>query len=172
MGRRASLRGATSRLPERPGPGPRAAGPAAYRLVAFCVAACHTSGMSENVGGVTTGDQDGDRPNGGRRRLRQSYDWAKARARVVGVLSAVARWVGTLIALLLVLRVVFTLGGANPDNGITRFITEWSDPLALGFSDLFTPADPQLAVLVNYGIAALFWLFITSIAVRIINAFA
>ncbi|WP_243791030.1 hypothetical protein [Saccharopolyspora gloriosae] len=127
--------------------------------------------MSENVGGTTTGEQDGDRPNGGRRRLRKSSDWAKVRAQVVGVLASVVRWIGTLAALVLTVHVVLTVGGANPDNGITRFVADWSQPLALGFSNLFTPENPQLAVLVNFGIAAVFWLIITSIAVRIIRAF-
>lgn len=127
--------------------------------------------MSENVGGTTVGEQDGDRSNGGRRRLRKSYDWAKTRARFVGVLSSVVRWAGTLAALVLTVHVVLTVGGANPDNGITRFVADWSQPLALGFANLFTPENPQLAVLVNFGIAAVFWLIITSIVVRIIRAF-
>ncbi|MFR9729003.1 hypothetical protein ACL03H_07205 [Saccharopolyspora sp. MS10] len=127
--------------------------------------------MSENVGGTTTGEQDGELSRGGRRRLRATHDWAKARGQVVGVVAAVARWAGTLAALLLAAHVVLTVGGANPDNAITRFVADWSQPLALDFEDLFTPEDPQLAVLVNFGLAAIFWLILTSIAVRIIKAF-
>lgn len=128
--------------------------------------------MSENVGGVTT-DAQSDAPNGGgRRRKRRSFDLAQARIRVVGIVANVIRWIGTLAATLLTVHVVLTIGGANPDNSITRFVAGWADPLALGFSDLFQPADPALAVLVNYGVAALFWLFVTSLAVRIVRAFA
>jgi len=127
--------------------------------------------MSEQVGGTPAGDQDAER-TGGRRRLRKEHDWARTRARAVGGLSAVVRWIGTLIAVVHVLRVVLAVGGANPANGITQFATEWSDRFALGFADLFTPADPQLAVLVNFGLAALFWLFLTSVAVRILRVFA
>ena len=107
---------------------------------------------------------------GGRRRLRKSFDFKRARARVVGGLAAVIRWAGTLLALLMVAQVALTLGGANPDNSITRFVGEWARPFALGFADLFTPADPNLGVLVNYGVAALFWLVVTSVAVRIVRA--
>lgn len=127
--------------------------------------------MSEQVGDTPADDQDATRTSG-RRRLRKTRDWAQTRARVVGGATAVVRWVGTLIAVVHVLRVVLTLGGANPANGITQSVTEWSDQLSVGFADLFTPADPQLAVLLNYGIAAIFWLIITSIAVRILRAFA
>jgi hypothetical protein len=62
-----------------------------------------------------------------------------------------------------------TVGGANPGNGIVTFVTSWSDPLAWGFKDLFTPGDAKLRVLVNYGIAAIFWLIVSSIIARLIR---
>lgn len=127
--------------------------------------------MSENVGDVTTGAQS-DAPENGRRRKRKSFDAARARMRIVGVLSSVIRWLGTLAATLLTVHVVLTIGGANPENGITRFVARWAEPLALGFPGLFQPADPVLQVLVNYGIAAVFWLVVTSLAVRIVQALA
>ena len=106
---------------------------------------------------------------GGRRRRRREFDATGARVRAVGAMTTLVRWVGTLAAVLLVVHVVLTVGGANPDNAITRFVAEWADPLALGFSDLFMPQDPQLAILLNYGIAAVFWLVVTSIAVRVLR---
>jgi hypothetical protein len=99
-------------------------------------------------------------------------DLRRARARVVGVLITAVRWVGTLFAALLAVHVVLTVGGANPENGITRFVASWADPLALGFQNLFMPDDPKLAVLVNYGLAALFWLIVTSMATKILRAIA
>lgn len=116
--------------------------------------------MSENTGTSSA-------PTGGR---HHRFDAARIWSRGVGVLATIVRWFGTLVALLLTLHVVLSVGGANPENSITRFVAEWAEPLALGFSDLFTPADPQLSVLVNYGAAALFWLLITSLAVRILRA--
>ncbi|WHT19736.1 hypothetical protein N8J89_01210 [Crossiella sp. CA-258035] len=91
------------------------------------------------------------------------------RARIVGVLAGALRWIGTIVAVVLVAHVVLTVGGANPENGITQFVASWADPLALGFRDLFMPEDPKARVLVNYGIAALFWLIVTSIVVRIVR---
>jgi hypothetical protein len=101
---------------------------------------------------------------------RASVNVTAMRVRVADVLVTVVRWVGSAAAALLAIHVVLTVFGANPANGITRFFREWARPLALGFETLFTPADPQLAVLVNYGLAALFWLFITSLAIRILRA--
>ncbi|HEX3592942.1 MAG TPA: hypothetical protein VHV74_25225 [Pseudonocardiaceae bacterium] len=97
---------------------------------------------------------------------------AQVRAAVLGVLAGVVRWVGLVVVVILVVRVVLTVGGANPHNGITSFVTAWSDRLAWGFKDLFTPADGKLRVLVNYGLAALTWLIVSSILVKIIRRFA
>jgi hypothetical protein len=94
------------------------------------------------------------------------------RGAVVGAVASVARWAGLVVVVVLLLRVPLTVGGANPANGITSFVRSWSDPLAWGFKDLFTPSDPKLLVLVNYGIAALFWLIVSSILTRIIRRFA
>ena len=92
-----------------------------------------------------------------------------ARGRVIGIVAAVLRWVGTLIAVILVAHVLLTVFGANPDNPITTFVRSWADPLALAFRDLFTPADGKLRVLANYGLAAIFWLVVTSIVVRLVR---
>jgi hypothetical protein len=94
---------------------------------------------------------------------------AQLRTSVVGVLASLVRWAGLIVVLILVIRVLLTIGGANPANGITSFFRSWSDPLAWGFKDLFTPSDAKLRVLVNYGIAALFWLIVSSVLARIIR---
>jgi hypothetical protein len=94
---------------------------------------------------------------------------AQRRASIVGVLASLVRWAGLVVVLVLVIRVLLTVGGANPANGITSFFRTWSDPLAWGFKDLFTPSDAKLRVLVNYGIAALFWLIVSSILARIVR---
>jgi hypothetical protein len=98
-----------------------------------------------------------------------THSLAQVRARVVGILAGLVRWAGLIVVVILVLRVLLTVGGANPNNGITSFITSVSDPLAWGFKDLFTPSDAKLRVLVNYGIAAIFWLIVSSIIAKLIR---
>lgn len=87
----------------------------------------------------------------------------RARARTVTVLTTLIRTAGGGAALVLVAYIVITIGGANPQNGIARFVSGWADTLALGFRDLFTPADARLRVIVNYGLAALFWLAVAGV---------
>jgi hypothetical protein len=88
------------------------------------------------------------------------------------VVAGVLGWIGLALAVVLVLHVLLTVGGANPDNGITRTVAELAEPLALGFEDLFTPEDPKLNVLVNHGIAALFWLTARGLVLRLLRRLA
>jgi hypothetical protein len=92
-----------------------------------------------------------------------------SRTSVVGVVASLARWVGLAFALVLAVHVLLTVGNANPDNGITRFFSATADPLALAFKSLFQPEDAQLRVLVNYGLAAVFWLIVSSVLSRLIR---
>ncbi|MEV4142840.1 hypothetical protein AB0J40_04175 [Amycolatopsis sp. NPDC049691] len=100
---------------------------------------------------------------------RAPVDWRGASGRVASVVASIVRWVGLIFAALLVIHVIFTVGSANPENGIVSFVKSWADSLALGFSDLFTPSDEKLRVLVNYGIAAIFWLVVSGILAKIIR---
>ncbi|MGX7823496.1 hypothetical protein ACTG9Q_00205 [Actinokineospora sp. 24-640] len=94
------------------------------------------------------------------------------RARVVGVLAGVVRWVGLLIALVLVVHVVLVMGNANPDNPITGVVADLAVPLSLAFKSLFTPEDAKLGLLINYSIATVFWLVVSSVATRLIRRLA
>jgi hypothetical protein len=81
----------------------------------------------------------------------------------------VLRIVGMLIVTVLVVHIVLTLLGANPENGLTQLIRDAADTFNLGLSDLFLPQDPRLAVVLNYGTAALLWFVITTVVVRLVR---
>ena len=91
------------------------------------------------------------------------------RTRVVGIAAAVVSWVGLALAVVLVVHVVLTVGGANPGNPITSTVKGLAEPLALAFKDLFTPADAKLKVIVNFGLAALFWLAVRAIVLKLVR---
>jgi hypothetical protein len=113
-----------------------------------------------------------DRPEGVEQEQRHRRSPAEVRATVVGVLAGLVRWVGLLFALVLVVHVLLTVGNANPDNGITIFFADAAQPLALAFRNLFTPENAELRVLVNYGLAALFWLIVSAVVARLIRRLA
>jgi hypothetical protein len=81
----------------------------------------------------------------------------------------VLRIVGMLIVTVLVVHIVLTLLGANPENGLTQLIRDAADTFNLGLSDLFLPQDPRLGVVLNYGTAALIWFVITTVVVRLVR---
>jgi len=91
------------------------------------------------------------------------------RTRVVGIAAGIVSWAGLALAVVLVVHVVLTVGGANPDNVITSTVKAVAEPLALAFKDLFTPSDAKLRVLVNFGLAALFWLAVRAIVVKLVR---
>lgn len=96
------------------------------------------------------------------------------RARLVGLLADIVRWVGLAAAVVLAVHVLLVVGEANPANWITRLTSSLADWLSLGFRDLFTkPADdPKLRTLFNYGLAALFWMIATAFLSRLIRRLA
>jgi hypothetical protein len=91
------------------------------------------------------------------------------RIRIASVLAALIKIVGGLIVLILVAHVVLALGDANPANRITMFVAYWADRLQLGFRGLFNPADAKARLVVNYGLAAAFWLVVSWVLVRLVR---
>ncbi|QRP46499.1 hypothetical protein [Amycolatopsis sp. FDAARGOS 1241] len=100
---------------------------------------------------------------------RAEIDWRRTREQGFSFLATLVRWVGLIFAAILVLHVIFVVGEANPANGIVSFVRNWADWLSVGFKDLFTPSDAKLRVLVNYGIAAIFWLVVSGIVAKILR---
>jgi hypothetical protein len=89
--------------------------------------------------------------------------------RGIDALGNVLRIVGMLIVTVLVVHIVLTLLGANPENGLAQLIRDGADIFNLGLSDLFLPQDPRLGVVLNYGTAALLWFAITTVVVRLVR---
>jgi hypothetical protein len=76
--------------------------------------------------------------------------------------------IGAVLAFIEVLYIIMVLAGANAANGFFQFIKSLAVPLALFFPGLFPVHNPDLAVILDYGLAAVFWLVITGIIARII----
>lgn len=89
--------------------------------------------------------------------------------RGAGMLAALLRVAGLAIVAVLVLHVVLTLLRANPEVWLVSWVAQLADLFDLGLSALFQPADPGLAVTLNYGTAALIWFVITAVVVRLVR---
>jgi len=105
--------------------------------------------------------------------------YATARARrggLTGAASALLDAAGALIslaatvaALILVAHIVFVVFDANQANQIVSFVAYWADRLVLFFRGIFTLPDATLQVVVDYGTAALAWLFVGRIASAVLR---
>ena len=82
------------------------------------------------------------------------------RMRGIRVACSAVSFVVGLFAIVLVAQIVLTLAEANPANGFASFVADFSGAVSLGFDGLFTPGSPKLAVLLDYGLAAIVWLLI------------
>jgi len=77
--------------------------------------------------------------------------------------------VGALFAVIEVVYILLILFGANAGNAFFRFVQSLAEPLALFFPGLFNLANDKLEIIVNYGLAAIFWLVVTGILARIVD---
>ena len=92
---------------------------------------------------------------------------AGATARGADAVPRVLRTIGYAIVAVLLLHIVLTLLQANPANAVAALVGRLAGTFDLGLSNLFLVDDAMLAVLLNYGAAALTWLLITAVVVRL-----
>jgi len=74
-----------------------------------------------------------------------------------------------LAALVVALHALFSVVPANPANALVQFVGSLATFLSLGLSNLFQLAEPRWDALANYGVAAVLWLLLGSLAARLIR---
>jgi len=78
-------------------------------------------------------------------------------------------WMLGVIAVILVAHILFALLGANPNNPLVVFVAQWADALAIFFRGLFATGSDALNVILNYGLAAVFWVVVGVIAAWLLS---
>lgn len=91
------------------------------------------------------------------------------RSRRGTTVGSVIRGIGMVFAVILGLEILFVLLGANSANGFVQFIAEWAQLLALWFHNLFATGNFKLDVLLNYGLAIVFWIVVTGLLARLVD---
>lgn len=71
-----------------------------------------------------------------------------------------------LISLAFVLHIIFVVAGANHESGFVAFVYSVAKFFVFGLGDVFTPGDPTIGVVLNYGLAALVYLALGRIIAR------
>ncbi|MFI6866491.1 hypothetical protein [Nocardia sp. NPDC050406] len=85
-----------------------------------------------------------------------------------GTAARVIGGVGALFALIEAVYILLLVFDADQTNRFFTFIKSLAEPLALFFPGLFHTGNGDLDIIVNYGLAAIFWLIVTGIIARIV----
>ena len=85
-----------------------------------------------------------------------------------GTAARVIQLVGAVFALIEVIYILLILFGANAANAFMQFIKSLAEPLALFWPGLFPIANPDLNLIVNYGLAAVFWVVVAGVVARLV----
>ncbi|WP_067545651.1 hypothetical protein [Nocardia crassostreae] len=75
--------------------------------------------------------------------------------------------VGALFALIEAIYILMLVFEADQANRFFQGIKSLAEPLALFFPGLFHTGDGKLDIVVNYGLAAVFWLVVAGFIARI-----
>ncbi|MEV5647567.1 hypothetical protein AB0L57_04865 [Nocardia sp. NPDC052254] len=89
--------------------------------------------------------------------------------RRTGGLSALVSTVGSVLALIEIVYIVLLIFDANQTNRFFTFIKSLAEPLALFFPGLFATGSRNWDIIINYGLAALFWLVVAGIVARLLS---
>ena len=116
--------------------------------------------------------QDAGTETSEQRKSSTQADLRALASKTMTVAASVIRIVTVVFAAVLVVHIVLTITAANPANGITIFFRDLADQLTLGIGDLFLPSSPELAVILNYGLAAVVWIALGMVVSRLLNALA
>lgn len=92
-----------------------------------------------------------------------------SRTNYQGTAARVIAGVGALFALIEVIYILMLVFEADQANRFFTLIKGWAEPLALFFPGLFNTGNGDLDIIVNYGLAAIFWLVVTGIIARIVG---
>jgi hypothetical protein len=109
------------------------------------------------------------RGSGHRGRAREDNGLRTGVRRVSDTAAGLVGVVAMIICVLLALHIAFVVFSANHDNGIVRTVNTWADWFAWRFRDMFVPKDERVAVLVNYGIAAVVYLVVGRVVAGLIR---
>jgi len=93
--------------------------------------------------------------------------WAIRNGR--GTAARIITGVGALFALIEVVYILLILFGANQANQFFLFIKSLAEPLALFFPGLFNLANNNVETILNYGLAAVFWVVIAGLIARVVS---
>ena len=84
-------------------------------------------------------------------------------------IARIVRLIGSLVAAALVIAILLVVLEANRDNAVVEAVLDAGRFLAGPFKDMFDLDNRKTEVAVNYGIAAVVYLFVAGLIVRLLR---
>lgn len=84
-------------------------------------------------------------------------------------LAGIVRAITSVIAGLFVLHILFVVLDANQGNSFVSFVYSAAKVFVLGFGDVFTPRDADVGVVLNYGFAALVYIIVGQLIIKLLR---
>ena len=94
---------------------------------------------------------------------------ARGFATGAGLFARVVRLVVSIIVLIIVAGIVLVVLKATPGNSIVSQIHDWARSLAGPFDGIFSFRNARVAIAVNWGIAAVVYVIVGGLIVRLIG---
>lgn len=114
-------------------------------------------------------DQD-DRPvRASRRQSRRDPSGARGSARGAGLLARVVHLVVSIVVLVIVAGILLVVLKANATNSIVSDVHDGARWLAGPFDGIFSFHSANVAIAVNWGIAAVVYLFVGGLIARLVG---
>jgi hypothetical protein len=111
-----------------------------------------------------------DQPVGASRRQRQGGGTAaRGFANGAGLLARVVQLVVSVVVVVIVAGILLVVLKANPGNSIVSQVHDWARSLAGPFDGIFGFRSAHVAIAVNWGIAAVVYLFAGGLIARLIG---
>ena len=86
-----------------------------------------------------------------------------------GLLARVVQLVVAVVVLIIVAGILLVVLNANPTNSIVSEVHGWARSLAGAFDGIFSFRNPHTAIAVNWGIAAVVYLLLGGLIVRLLG---
>ena len=94
---------------------------------------------------------------------------AAAATGTVNLLARIIWLLAGLVALVIVAGIVFVVLKANPGNSIVSAVHDSARFLVGPFDGIFKPKDHRLAIAINWGLAAVVYLFVGRFVARLLR---
>jgi hypothetical protein len=110
-----------------------------------------------------------DQPIRASRRQRRRDATGSGFATGTGLLARVIHLIVSIVVLIIVAGILLVVLKANPTNSIVSQVHDWARSLAGPFDGIFSFHNANVTIAVNWGIAAVVYLFVGGLIARLLS---